>query len=216
MKPLFLSVDGIDGCGKTTAVRYLEHTLQSRGHNVKVLRGMGSGALGAVVRQHLFDNYLDKTTIAAACGLALLDCFKHVKKALDEGYSVICDRFIGTYYAYNVKGNQDIGAIDVWYYLLLNKELITKMPDLSLIIDVDIDIAKQRLALRPNELTHIDERPIEYFQNVANGYYEFFDYGSNHLTSMFRGVENNTTEENFKKQLDERINELLDSTTMNN
>ena len=198
---LFISVDGIDLAGKSTAVKYLSHTLQGRGYSVKVVRGMGSGSLGTVVRQHLLEQKLNPTTIATACGLALLDCYSCVQSYLDQGHTVLADRSIATYYAYNLKANKDPGAIEIFHSILMNEEIVKAVPDLSIIVDVDLDVAKERLANRTDEITHIDERSVEYFKQVAKGYYEYFEYGSSHTRSRFKLVNNNDSMINFKQRI---------------
>lgn len=172
-KPLYITLDGIDGSGKTSAVGYISDILRQQGHNIRVVRSMGTGELGTVIRAQLFKGYLDPTISAAACGLAVLDCYKQSMAYLDQGYTVVVDRGIATYYAYNVRANEDPGALPFFSHFLNNPNIIKRQPDVSLFIDVEIDIAKARLAAGRDEITHIDQRPARYFNQVAEGYYDY-------------------------------------------
>ena len=173
---MWIAAEGCDMAGKTTAVTMLQELLEAQGHRVKVLRGMGTGELGEVVRAKLFSGYISERVSATACCLALLDHYDHVQKLLASGYTVISDRFLGTYYAYNVKANQDLGAEILYSHILGNDAIIDQQPDLVFFIDVTAEEARARMeAIKDErEISAIDLSPIAYYQDVIAGFYEYF------------------------------------------
>lgn len=174
---MLVVVEGCDFSGKTTAVNILKELLEEKGHSVVVVRAMGTGELGEVVRAKLLSGYIDKTLGATACCLALLDWYRHVKELSARGYTVISDRGLATYYAYNVKANEDLGANELFDNILDNRSIVDLEPDLLFFIDVTAEEARARMlsAKGNREITHIDMNPIEYYQAVIGGFHEYFN-----------------------------------------
>ena len=203
-KPLSISVEGCDVAGKSTSVAMLKELLEAKGHKVAVLRGMGTGELGEVVRAKLFSGYISERLSATACCLALLDHYDHVQKLLASGHTVINDRSIGTYYAYNVKANQDLGAEELYSNILNNPAIIDRQPDLVFFIDVTAEEARARLEKIKDEreISAIDLSPIEYYQDVIAGFYEYFMM--ERYLPMVR-IHNNQDLAHLKKGLEEGL-----------
>ena len=97
-RPLFITLDGIDGGGKSTQIELLTNWLQQQGHSVQTFRDPGTTKLGTAVREillHREDIPLANTTemllyMAARAQLVA----ELVQPALEQGHTVLCDRFL--------------------------------------------------------------------------------------------------------------------------
>jgi len=212
MIPKWISIEGIDGSGKTTAVKWLELYLRNKGFKVVVLKGLGSGTIGSFIREMVIDDTIADNLKALTMSVALIDCYNELEELLEERNTVvITDRFIGSYYAYNYKANKDIAAKSIHTNILKNKAIINKYPCLELFIDIDLDIAKERLNMRSNESNHIDRMPIEYFEKVRQGYLEYMMKTN---AKIYFTITNNLSIELLEVNID-RIIKLLENVKSN-
>ena len=144
---LFLVVDGVDGCGKTTQARRLAAALEVPPH--LHLREPGSTVLGERLRSLLLSRELEiepavETLLFAAARRQMLD--ELVAPALARGETVVCERFHPSTYAYqSVAGDLDEDRV----LELLHGWAGEPRPDLILLLDVDVDAAAERRGKRP-------------------------------------------------------------------
>jgi len=168
----FITLEGGEGCGKTTNIKFIEQFLVAQGISVVITREPGGTALAENIRQLL----LDKQQEAIAEETELLMMFaaraQHIKHvilpALAQGKWVLCDRFTDSSYAYQGGGrNMDNKAI-AWLEDFSQQQI---RPDLTLLLDVPVEIgmsrAKQRGALDRFEL-----EKMEFFNKVRNCFLE--------------------------------------------
>ena len=205
MSGKWIVICGIDGSGKSKAIELITNNLKRKNDKIIVLRGMGTGEIGGFIREKLHSEYLTDRTVATACSLALLDCYDNIVKYLNDGYIVITDRFIGSYYAYNVRANKDLLAMEIFNTILNNKAIIDRRPDLTIYIDVWVHTAKERLAKR-NDVSFIDLKPISYFNSVISGYYTHFSSNKDH---NLRLISNNETIQRFNGKINEVLEKYL-------
>lgn len=143
MKGLFVTLEGIDGSGKSTLAKGLSEKLQLMGYQTLVTRAPGGTAAGALIRELILHGKLHD--IKAELFLFLADRAEHVttviKPALEAGKIVICDRFSDSTVAYQVQRGLDRAKVqDLIYYATSGLE-----PDLTLLVDLDPQIAYQRI-----------------------------------------------------------------------
>src|SRR5687767_4680396 len=112
-KNLFLAFEGIDGSGKSTQVKKLAHKLAEEGHKVCTTCEPTTGPIGKMIRD-IFNHRMegDQRTIAA---LFAADRLEHllnkqdgILKKLEEGYTVITDRYYFSSYAYHSVHSMDM------------------------------------------------------------------------------------------------------------
>lgn len=144
-KNLFIAFEGIDGSGKSTQVKLLAEKLTNEGHRVYTTCEPTSGTLGKMIRQ-IFSGAIkaDQRTIAA---LFLADRLEHLTneedgllKKLNEGYTVITDRYYFSSYAYHSV------HVDMDWVIAANAvcaELLR--PDLTVYIDISPEVSMQRI-----------------------------------------------------------------------
>lgn len=162
---LFVVVDGVDGCGKTTQARLLADAL---GVAPELrLREPGSTALGEALRglllarEHRIEPAVE-TLLFAAARRQMLD--ELVRPALEAGRVVVCERFHPSTYAYQaVAGDLDGGDV----LALLHGWAGAPAPDLVVILDVDVDEAAAR---RGAATDRIEAKGLAFQRRVAEGY----------------------------------------------
>ncbi len=162
---LFLVVDGVDGCGKTTQAGRLAERLgvEPELH----LREPGSTALGEALRALLLDRRYQiepavETLMFAAARRQMLD--ELVEPALAAGKTVVCERFHPSTFAYQaVAGSLAPEAV----MGLLQDWAGAPQPDMILLLDMDVDEAAKR---RGAATDRIEAKGLDFQRRVAEGY----------------------------------------------
>lgn len=171
MKPgLFITLEGSEGSGKSSAALFLQDQLRTRGHEVLVTREPGGTTLGEVLR----DIVLTRDDLACTAMAELLIVFaaraQHLENVIEPGLSagkiVLCDRFTEASYAYQGAG-RSLGAEPVSVLEALVHE--KRQPDMTLLLDVPPDIGLAR-AGRQGALDKIERESRDFFDRVREGY----------------------------------------------
>lgn len=142
---LLISLEGLDGVGKTTQLAFLVQALEDSGREVVRLREPGTTALGEAVRQILLDR--DAIEISPMAELLLFEAARAqlveqvIVPALARGAVVVCDRFCDSTLAYQGFGRQ-LGqeAVDAANALSCGEV----RPDRTLLLDMDESLAHER------------------------------------------------------------------------
>jgi dTMP kinase len=192
----WIVIEGLDGTGKTTAINYLKDKLINNDYKVIIVRGLGTGHLGLQIREVYLNNQLNEELKPIYMAVSLSECYTAILKYLDEGYVVLSDRFIGSYYSYNCVANNDVTALNI-FKNVLNNEDVFKGSDVEIFVNSDLPIIKRRLSDR-NDSNYIDRSTDNYFLEVYGGYQEY-----KLMTNSTRQIDiyNNSSIEDFNKKL---------------
>lgn len=139
----FISFEGIDGAGKSTHIAYVANWLRVRGHTVITTREPGGTALGEKLRELLLHEKMHLETEALLMFAARREHLAQViEPALARGDYVITDRFTDATFAYQGGGRKldlrKLVALEQWVHPHLQ-------PDLTLLFDVPLEVARSRL-----------------------------------------------------------------------
>jgi dTMP kinase len=166
---LFITVEGIDGAGKTTQLRWLEDFFQRQGRSVVTTREPGGTALGEALRALLLspEQAMDPETETLLIFAARREHLARViLPALDEAKVVLCDRFTDATYAYQGNGRgvayDRIRALEQWVQGDLQ-------PELTILFDVPVELGQQR-ARSTREADRFERERVEFFERVRQGY----------------------------------------------
>jgi dTMP kinase len=172
---LFISFEGLDGCGKTTQLARLSDTLTARGLKVLATREPGGSAIGERIRCILLDSRTAGLSPLAEVALMFADRTQHIQEiiepALRAGKIVLCDRYTDSTEAYQGHG-RELGSELV---LSLHRQLCHDLwPDLTLLLDSDLDASVSRARSR-NEKSDSAEGRFEnensaFFRRVHQGF----------------------------------------------
>lgn len=169
MKGYFFVLDGPDGCGKSTQAKLLSESLRRAGREVVHLREPGSTPFGEALRAVLLSSSLPRgaaaevLTFFAARAQLMEEC---ILPAVGRGAVIVCERFVSSTYAYQAAGLG--GALEL--VKALDQLLLTRQPDLLLVLDIDEQAALARLQ---RERDDIESRSAEFHARVRQGFREY-------------------------------------------
>jgi dTMP kinase len=172
MKPLFIALEGIDGSGKSTQTKLLAQKLEEAGHKVYATFEPTDGQIGTILRKILKGTQkADERVIA---GLFVADRLDHllneengIVKKLQEGYTVITDRYYFSSYAYH-------GTHMDMNWVIEANAMSAKVlrPDINIFIDIEPEAAMQRMENR-GVAEHYEN--VDNLRNVRDKYLEAFE-----------------------------------------
>lgn len=145
----FISIEGIDGSGKTEQVKLLAKHLRGTGQSVLPTKEPDGGHLGAEVRAMLTrpDRHLSPVEQLLLVSAARYDHVQSViRPALANGQWVISDRFIDSTYAFQVA----VSDVDLQQLFRSAREIVVgaTLPDLTIILDLPLEVARARRGQR--------------------------------------------------------------------
>ena len=174
---MFISFEGIEGSGKSTAQRLLAEHLQGLGYDPLLTREPGGCTLGRSLRPILLDARTRGLSSRAELYLFLADRAQHVaeviRPALEAGQTVLCDRYADSTLAYQGYGR----GLDPEHLRRIN-DMATGglMPDLTLLLDLPVHCGLERAGLRNREEGTVlsegrfDAESLEFHERVRQGY----------------------------------------------
>lgn len=164
---LFITFEGIDGCGKTTQIKLLKEFFEKQGKTVLLTREPGAKGLGTKLREILL-NYDGEISSNCESFLFLADRAQNIdiiiKPALERGEIVLCDRHTDSTVAYQGYGRKlNIGQIKE-----LNSIATSGLiPDLTFVLDIDLETSTKRIGKNKDRM---EAAGLEFFERVRNGY----------------------------------------------
>ena len=172
---MFITFEGIEGCGKTTQIKRLAKRLHDRGVNFVSTLEPGGTRIGQDIRRVLLDSNNRRLAPLAELILYAADRAQHIEEiirpALDQGKWVLCDRFFDATVAYQGAGR----GLDMDLIMTLN-EKVTKgiRPDITLLLDCPPEMGIER-ALKRNNLSRdgqdrFEREVMEFHKRVRAGY----------------------------------------------
>jgi dTMP kinase len=166
-RSLFLTLDGLDGTGKTTQCRLLSDWLRQQGREVVACAEPGGTALGDRLRQFLLHEPTPRTPLAEAflfmASRAQLTA-EVIRPALDSGKCVVCDRFLLATVVY--QGHA--GGIEPEVLWEIGRVATSGLePDLTLVLDLPCDLARAR---RQRPADQVESRNADYHDRVRAGF----------------------------------------------
>jgi dTMP kinase len=168
MEAKFITLEGIEGSGKTSSIKSITDLLDSKRITYVVTREPGGSSIGRELRSILLD---PKTEISSEVELLLMlaDRKDHVEKVilpnLETGNWVISDRFMDSSIAYQGGGRElDKKMIDSF-----SKNLNLPNPDLTLLFDVPVEISLSRVKAR-GELDRFEQEKLDFHNRIREAY----------------------------------------------
>ncbi len=164
----FISLEGLDGAGKSTHVNWLVEQIERHEIDVVSTREPGGTPLGEQVRQMVLSQPMHLQTETLLMFAARSEHLEAViKPALAAGQWVVCDRFTDATYAYQGGGrglgSARIETLERWVHPDLQ-------PDRTWLFDVPLDVARDRLA-RTRELDRFEQEGDAFFERTRQAYH---------------------------------------------
>lgn len=171
----FITFEGSEGCGKSTQALRLAARLEQAGVRVLITREPGGTAIGEKIRD-LLQFAPESFAMTPETELLLFEASRSqlvrelIRPALEQGTAVISDRFFDSTTVYQGVARK----LDPQMVATLNHFAVgADRPDLTLVLDVDVETARARMLRRVRPVAAVDrmeQEPIEFYERVCEAY----------------------------------------------
>lgn len=179
MSGLFITFEGIEGCGKTTQITRLANSLDKQGLDIVVTREPGGCQISDKIRSILLDStheaMVPETELLLYTAARAQHIAQVVRPALEQGKIVLCDRFCDATLAYQGFGRH----LDIKIINQLNQYACQGVsPDMTLLLDLPAETGLGRARSRNAQSDHLDEdrfeqESLEFHQRIRDAYLQF-------------------------------------------
>ena len=168
----FITIEGLDGCGKSTQLEKLAKVLRAEGAEVVVTREPGGTATGEKIRGVLLDTGTANLSPMAELALMFASRAQHIKEviqpAMAEGKVVLCDRFTDSTEAYQ-GGGRKLGTEPV---LALHRILCGGLqPELTILMDSDVTASVERARRRNKSRSKREDGDENRFEQESRAFF---------------------------------------------
>jgi dTMP kinase len=195
----FITLEGVDGSGKSTHLEFVEALLRERGHDVLRTREPGGTPLAEALRELVLQAPMDGVCEVLLMFAARTDHVRQViRPAVEAGRWVVCDRFTDATLAYQgagkgvsidlIRGLADAAHSGLW-------------PDLTLVFDCPYEVASVRLAKTGRPMDRFEREDRAFFERVRQAYLDAARQEPNRV----RLIDASRTPQEVKKQIEEHI-----------
>ena len=172
---LFITVEGVEGAGKSTVMQFMKRYLQEHGIDCITTREFGGTEIAEAIRhlllnQHYAEQMCQDTEVLLAFAARAQHLTALILPTINQGVWVLCDRFTDSTYAYQGYGRgvplERLAVLEEWVQRGVK-------PDYTFLLDVDVVAGLERLRERQNNfLDRIESEETAFFERVRAGYLE--------------------------------------------
>jgi len=197
----FITLEGIEGVGKTSNLHFIKELLEEEGHSCIVTREPGGTNLGEALRGLLLSHSDDHMSPDAELLMMFAARAEHLAKvinpALEKKQTVLCDRFTEATYAYQGGGRQldvdKISELEEWVQGDLR-------PDLTIILDAPVEIGRAR-AGRRSEPDRIEKEHDNFFQRVREAYIDLANHYPHRICLIDASLDLKSVQQQIREKL---------------
>lgn len=179
---IFISLEGIDGSGKTTIAKIIKDKLTQKGLDVLLTREPGGETISEKIRDLILDPENENMTPWTEALLYIASRKQHLDKviipALRNGTVVISDRFMDSTTVYQGFARR-LGITDIDE--VQNIVIGSAKPDLTLFFDISPAEAKERMQNRTRKADRMDRESDDFYEKVYEGYRMLINENSNRI-----------------------------------
>ena len=206
---MFITFEGIDGCGKSTQISRFKETLKERGVSLVVTKEPGGTKIGQAIRRVLLD--VDNTHIVPLAELFLYeaDRTQHVseviKPALEAGKWVICDRYFD---ATTVYQGVILGQHENLIEQLNHEATLGFKPDITFLLDCPAEVGLKRIEKRDKtgkKKDRFERKTLDFHIKIRYGYLAL----ANTHKDRFRIIDSTLPEDHVARKVREIISPYL-------
>lgn len=206
MNSKFITIEGIEGAGKSTQLAFIQRYITEQGKTLTITREPGGTNLGEQIRTLLLtptkDGMASDTELLLMFAARAEHVAQVIKPALERGDWVLSDRFTDATFAYQGGGRginqQRIAEIADW-------TLNGLQPDLTLLFDLTVELGQQRVLSRNEGIDRFEQEKIEFFQRIRDCYLERAKQDPNRIKILDASQSITDIESQIAKILDEMM-----------
>ncbi|EEF81203.1 dTMP kinase [Methylophaga thiooxydans] len=206
MNGKFISIEGIEGAGKSTQMRFIQSFLEHQGKTVVVTREPGGTVLGEQIRELLLTPRDEGMSHDAELLLMFAARAEHleqvIKPALSRGDWVLSDRFVDATFAYQGGGRgidiKRIESISDWTLQAIHT-------DLTLLFDLPVAVGQERVIKRSQDKDRFEQEKGVFFEKIRQCYLQRAD----HEPDRIKKIDAGQTIENIQHQVTTALMALL-------
>ncbi len=169
----FITIEGIEGAGKSTQLTFIKKYLAEKNQSLVVTREPGGTKLGEQIRELLLTPRSEGMAVDTELLLMFAARAEHIqqviKPALAQNKWVLSDRFTDATFAYQGGGR---GIAQHRINEIANWTLQGLQPDLTLLFDLPVEVGQQRVLSRNQGIDRFEQEKIDFFQKVRDCYLE--------------------------------------------
>jgi len=208
-KDLFITVEGVEGAGKSTNIRVIEEFLSEWKLDYILTREPGGTLIAEEIRELLLKHHEEKMDATTELLLIFAARAQHlstkIRQTLAEGTWVLCDRFTDATYAYQGAGR----GLDVKLISQLERLVQDNLrPDLTVIFDLDPSVGLERERQR-GQLDRIESQKLEFFQRVREGYQNIASREGDRCLLIDASQTRETVRQSLRTALENRMQAFL-------
>lgn len=205
MNGLFITFEGVEGCGKTTQITLLKEFLEHKGHTVVATREPGGTPIAEKIRHILLnadhDEMAHETELLLYAAARAQHVVEKIKPALEKGHIVICDRYYDSTTAYQGAGRSIDREKLNWLHAYATVGCI---PDITFLIDLPVNIGLKRVIARA-EADRLERETIDFHQRVRDGFLAIAKAEPNRVTI----IDGTQSIEDIQINIQELVNKQL-------
>ena len=203
MNPLFITLEGIEGSGKSTNIKVINNYLNDKNINYINTREPGGSEVGDQLRNILLNTEKELSNQTELL-LMLADRVNHIKTViqpnLEKGITVISDRFMDSSYAYQ-GGGREMG-LDTITKIIDGLNII--QPNLTLLFDLPVEMALER-ARKRSKLDRFESEDYDFHQRIRETYLFLAEEDSERIKIIDASKDIEEVESQVRKILEQKL-----------
>jgi len=203
---LFITLEGIEGVGKSTQTKFVANWLQTQGKEVVVTREPGGTPVAENIRGTLLQHWDEAIEPATELLLLFAGRVQHIaqiiKPSLARGQCVVCDRFTDASYAYQGYGR---GLSLDWIQSLEREVQQGLTPDITFLLDAPVAIGSERAQARNQKADRFEAEKQAFFEKVRQGYLTL----AHQQPKRFRIIDASVSIEQVQMEMEKHLQALL-------
>lgn len=169
-KGLFITLEGPDGSGKTTQIKFIEDYFRAKNLDVIISREPGGTEIGERLRDILLNysdgNMADLTEALIFAAARAQHVAEKIRPAIEEGRILVCDRFVDSSIAYQGFGRELGDLVKTLNIIAIDGV----MPDITFLLDLDPATGMKRIESGRGGTDRLEREKIDFHKRVRDGY----------------------------------------------
>ena len=199
---VFITFEGIEGSGKSTQIKSLYTFLKNNiSKKIFLTREPGGTKISEKIRKIVIkdlDSSSNPLTELFLLFAARAEHYDLIKKKLNDGFIVLCDRYLDSTIAYqHFNGTIELKIIN-YLQKLIDKNI---KPNLTILLDVKPSLSKKRMHLRKKKLDRFDNESLKKMEIVRKGFLKIAELNKKRIVVINNNLDQDASERKIKSKI---------------